>query len=69
MGRNIENDGGMFAYGLFDRVVTDQTGARRVFRRGRFSIPRRRSRPLGGIISNYHTRPPLGFVHRVRRPG
>jgi hypothetical protein len=26
VGRNIENDGGLFTYGLFDRVVTDETG-------------------------------------------
>src|SRR5579863_9591832 len=26
VGRNIENDGGLFTYGLFDRAVTDQQG-------------------------------------------
>jgi choline dehydrogenase-like flavoprotein len=65
VGRNIENDGGLFAHGLFDRVVTDQSGPGVCFAVDDFQFRRNR---LGGILSNYHTRPPLGFVHRVEVP-
>ncbi|MBI3697306.1 MAG: GMC family oxidoreductase [Acidobacteria bacterium] len=68
VGRNIENDGGLFAYGLFDRVVTDQMGPGVCFAVDDFQFRREGAGRLGGILSNYHTRPPLGFVHRVRVP-
>ena len=68
VGRNIENDGGMFAYGLFDRVVTDQSGPGVCFAVDDFQFRRDGPGRLGGILSNYHTRPPLGFVHRVQVP-
>jgi choline dehydrogenase-like flavoprotein len=63
VGRNIENDGGMFAYGLFEREVTDQMGPGVCFGVDDFQF--RSGRLAAGILSNYHTRPPLGFVHRL----
>lgn len=68
VGRNIENDGGMFAYGLFDRVVTDQLGPGVCFGIDDFQFRREGAGRLGGILSNYHTRPPLGFVQRIELP-
>ena len=68
VGRNIENDGGMFAYGLFDRVATDQMGPGVCFAVDDFQFRSEGAGRLGGILSNYHTRPPLGFVHRVQVP-
>jgi len=68
VGRNIENDGGMFAYGLFDRVVTDQLGPGVCFGVDDFQFRAAGPGRLGGIVSNYHTRPPLGFIHRVEVP-
>jgi choline dehydrogenase-like flavoprotein len=68
VGRNIENDGGMFAYGLFDCVVTDQMGPGVCFAVDDFQFQRTGAGRLGGILSNYHTRPPLAFIHRVRLP-
>ena len=68
VGRNIENDGGSFAYGLFDRVVTDQIGPGVCFAVDDFQFRGEGAGRLGGILSNYHTRPPLGFVHRVGVP-
>ena len=70
VGRNIENDGGTFVYGLFDRVVTDQLGPGVCCGVDDFQF---RSEAgveglLAGILSNYHTRPPLGFIHRLRLP-
>jgi choline dehydrogenase-like flavoprotein len=67
-GRNIENDGGLFAYGLFDRVVTDLMGPGVCFAVDDFQFHSDGAGRLGGILSNYHTRPPLGFVHRVEIP-
>jgi len=79
VGRNIENDGSLFVYGLFDRVVTDQVGPGVCFGVDDFQFrseaPRapaggaEKSRLGAGILSNYHTRPPLGFIRRVRVPG
>ena len=68
VGRNIENDGGVFVYGLFDRMVTDQVGPGVCFAVDEFQFRRDDAGRLGGILSNYHTRPPLGFVHRLRAP-
>jgi len=68
VGRNIENDGSMFAYGLFDRVVTDQLGPGVCFAADDFQFRREGPGRLAGILSNYHTRPPLGFVQRVDIP-
>jgi len=66
VGRNIENDGGLFAYGLFESEVTDQMGPGVCFGVDDFQF---RSGPVaGGILSNYHTRPPLGFVRRIGTP-
>jgi len=73
VGRNIENDGGQFAYGLFDRVVTDLLGPGACFGVDDFQFRSfdehdraQDGRPLlHGILSNYHTRPPLGFVQRI----
>jgi choline dehydrogenase-like flavoprotein len=66
VGRNIENDGGMFAYGLFEHEVTDQMGPGVCFGVDDFQF---RSGPVAaGILSNYHTRPPLGFVRRIGIP-
>ncbi|HEV8262570.1 MAG TPA: GMC family oxidoreductase [Burkholderiales bacterium] len=71
VGRNIDNDGGLFVYGLFEDVVTDQVGPGVCFGVDDFQF-RSRSKegsPLGaGILSNYHTRAPLGFIRRVRLP-
>jgi choline dehydrogenase-like flavoprotein len=66
VGRNIENDGGLFAYGLFEQEVTDQMGPGVCFGVDDFQF---RSGPIAaGILSNYHTRPPLGFVRRIGTP-
>jgi choline dehydrogenase-like flavoprotein len=68
VGRNIENDGGLFAYGLFDKVVTDQVGPGVCFAVDDFQFRTHGAGRLGGILSNYHTRPPLGFINRVQIP-
>lgn len=68
VGRNIENDGGLFAYGLFDRAVTDQLGPGVCFGVDDFQFRSSGAGRLAGILSNYHTRPPLSFVHRVQMP-
>lgn len=68
VGRNIENDGGLFAYGLFDQEVTDELGPGVCFAVDEFQYRGGDPARAGGILSNYHTRPPLGFIHRVR-PG
>jgi choline dehydrogenase-like flavoprotein len=68
VGRNIENDGGLFTYGLFDGIVTDLTGPGVCFAVDGFQFRETGSGRLGGILSNYHTRPPLGFTHRVQIP-
>jgi choline dehydrogenase-like flavoprotein len=72
VGRNIENDGGLFVYGLFEQVVTDQLGPGVCFGVDDFQFRAEKSAngsPIAaGILSNYHTRPPLGFVRRVRVP-
>lgn len=70
VGRNIENDGSTFVYGLFDRVVTDQLGPGVCFGVDDFQF-RGEARAAGlgsGILSNYHNRPPLGFIRRVTIP-
>jgi choline dehydrogenase-like flavoprotein len=69
VGRNIDNDGGLFAYGLFDTLVTDQQGPGVCFGVDDFQFREAMAGRLGGILSNYHTRPPLGFTHRVQIPG
>ena len=66
VGRNIENDGGLFAYGLFEREVTDQFGPGVCFGVDDFQF--RSGAVAAGILSNYHTRPPLGFVRRIGVP-
>jgi choline dehydrogenase-like flavoprotein len=66
VGRNIENDGGLFAYGLFEREVTDQMGPGVCFGVDDFQF--RSGSVAAGILSNYHTRPPLGFVRRIGTP-
>jgi len=66
VGRNIENDGGVFVYGLFENVVTDQQGPGVCFGVDDFQFRSRGA--AAGILSNYHTRPPLGFIQRVRLP-
>ena len=68
VGRNIENDGSMFAYGLFDEIVTDMTGPGVCFAVDEFQFRAKNSGRLGGILSNYHTRPPLAFTSRVQIP-
>jgi choline dehydrogenase-like flavoprotein len=68
VGRNIENDGGLFTYGLFDEVVTDETGPGVCFAVDEFQFRREGAGRLGGILSNYHTRPPLAFIHRIALP-
>jgi choline dehydrogenase-like flavoprotein len=68
VGRNIENDGSLFAYGLFDRPVTDQLGPGVCFAVDDFQFRGDGVGRLGGILSNYHTRPPLGFIQRVEIP-
>ncbi|HTM48955.1 MAG TPA: GMC family oxidoreductase [Bryobacteraceae bacterium] len=68
VGRNIENDGGLFAYGLFDRVVTDLLGPGVCFAVDDFQFRDPAAGRLAGIISNYHTRPPLAFVRRIQLP-
>jgi choline dehydrogenase-like flavoprotein len=68
VGRNIENDGGMFAYGLFEDEVTDQLGPGVCFAVDEFQFRAEGAGRLGGILSNYHNRPPLGFVSRVAIP-
>lgn len=68
VGRNIENDGGLFTYGLFDDVVTDQLGPGVCFAVDDFQFRSEGAGKLGGILSNYHNRPPLGFVSRVGIP-
>jgi choline dehydrogenase-like flavoprotein len=68
VGRNIENDGGLFVYGLFDRPVTDQLGPGVSFAVDDFQFRHAGAGRLGGILSNYHTRPPLGFIRRIRVP-
>ena len=74
VGRNIENDGGQFVYGLFENIVTDQTGPGAYFGVDDFQY---RDMGIGasdggklahGILTNYHTRPPLGFVQRIGSP-
>lgn len=66
VGRNIENDGGLFAYGLFEQEVTDQMGPGVCFGIDDFQF--RSGHVAAGILSNYHTRPPLGFVQRIGTP-
>ena len=66
VGRNIENDGGSFVYGLFEQIVTDQLGPGVCFGVDDFQF--RNPAAAAGILSNYHTRPPLGFIQRVRLP-
>jgi choline dehydrogenase-like flavoprotein len=68
VGRNIENDGSFSAHGLFDQVVTDQVGPGVCFAVDDFQFRADGPGRLGGMISNLHTRPPLGFVARVRLP-
>ncbi|MGH9469151.1 MAG: GMC oxidoreductase, partial [Terriglobia bacterium] len=82
VGRNIENDGGQFTYGLFDSVVTDQFGPGVCFGVDDFQFRRWRGKSAGergqsggqisklahGVLTNYHTRPPLGFVQRIHLP-
>ena len=75
VGRNIENDGGQFVYGLFDQIATDLVGPGVCLGLDDFQF-----RDFGGqenssggklahgIIGNYHTRPPLGFIQRVHLP-
>jgi choline dehydrogenase-like flavoprotein len=58
----------VFVYGLFDHIVTDQVGPGVCFAVDEFQFRRADAGRLGGILSNYHTRPPLGFVHRIRVP-
>ncbi|MGH9666189.1 MAG: GMC oxidoreductase, partial [Bryobacteraceae bacterium] len=65
VGRNIENDGGLFAYGLFDQEVTDELGPGVCFAVDEFQYRGSDPARAGGILSNYHTRPPLGFIHRI----
>ncbi len=66
VGRNIENDGGLFTYGLFEREVTDQLGPGVCFGVDDFQF--RSGSIAAGILSNYHNRPPLGFVRRIGVP-
>ena len=68
VGRNLDNDGGMFAYGLFERDVTDMNGPGVCFAVDGFQFRETGAGRLGGILSNYHTRPPLGFVRRIQAP-
>jgi choline dehydrogenase-like flavoprotein len=68
VGRNIENDGSFSAHGLFDHVVTDQMGPGVCFAVDDFQFRDEGAGRLGGMISNLHTRPPLGFVARVQVP-
>ncbi len=68
VGRNIDNDGGLFSYGLFDRVVTDQLGPGVCFAVDDFQFRAAGVGRLGGILSNYHNRPPLGFIRRIQVP-
>ncbi len=68
VGRNIENDGGLFTYGLFDDIVTDQLGPGVCFAVDDFQFRSEGAGKLGGILSNYHNRPPLGFVSRAAIP-
>ena len=68
VGRNIDNDGGLFTYGLFDQVVTDQLGPGVCFGVDDFQFRSEGAGRLGGILSNYHSRPPLGFVSRIGIP-
>jgi choline dehydrogenase-like flavoprotein len=68
VGRNIDNDGGLFAYGLFDEIVTDQLGPGVCFGVDDFQFRVEGPGRLGGILSNYHNRPPLGFVRRIQVP-
>jgi len=68
VGRNIENDGSFSAHGLFDHVVTDQVGPGVCFAVDDFQFRDEGAGRLGGMISNLHTRPPLGFVARVQVP-
>jgi choline dehydrogenase-like flavoprotein len=68
VGRNIENDGSFSAHGLFDHVVTDQIGPGVCFAVDDFQFRGEGPGRLGGMISNLHTRPPLGFVARVQIP-
>jgi choline dehydrogenase-like flavoprotein len=69
VGRNIDNDGGLFAYGLFDRDVTDMQGPGVCFGVDDFQFRAAGAGKLGGILSNYHTRPPLAFIARIQIPG
>jgi choline dehydrogenase-like flavoprotein len=68
VGRNIDNDGGTFVYGYFDRDVTDMLGPGVCFGADEFQFRAEGPGRLGGILSNYHTRPPLAFIHRARVP-
>jgi choline dehydrogenase-like flavoprotein len=68
VGRNIENDGSFGAHGLFDHVVTDQMGPGPCFAVDDFQFRGTGPGRLGGMLSNLHTRPPLGFVARVQVP-
>ena len=70
VGRNIENDGSTFVYGLFDRIVTDQQGPGVCFGVDDFQFRSEADgvRLASGILANYHTRPPLGFIRRVSLP-
>ncbi|HXJ41482.1 MAG TPA: GMC family oxidoreductase [Bryobacteraceae bacterium] len=68
VGRNIENDGSFSAHGLFDHPVTDQVGPGVCFAVDEYQFRHAGAGRLGGMISNLHTRPPLGFVARVQIP-
>jgi choline dehydrogenase-like flavoprotein len=68
VGRNLDNDGGLFTYGFFDQIVTDQLGPGVCFGVDDFQFRSEGAGRLGGILSNYHNRPPLGFVSRVAIP-
>ena len=71
VGRNIDNDGGLFVYGLFGDMVTDQVGPGVCFGVDDFQFRARgrEGQSLGaGILSNYHTRGPLGFIRPVHAP-
>ncbi len=76
VGRNIENDGGQFIHGLFDPIVTDQFGPGSCFGADDFQFREVDRTPSSssegrlahGVLTNYHTRPPLGFIQRVHVP-
>jgi choline dehydrogenase-like flavoprotein len=70
VGRNIENDGSLFTYGLFEKVVTDHFGPGGTFSVDDFQFRGQAAQAglASGILANYHVRPPLGFVQRVQPP-